>query len=209
MYRLLCALLTAAMLLTPICVAEATSSEVATPAELGEGEILLQAYVNSVGDYYIGVPTDWAFVGYELLQLGMTDKAIENGMDEYTLALLKETITPENDILYAFSKRGEMLIVNYGHSEGADTENLIARMDDFKKALSEQYAGLAFTDECGEHKINDLTSVLMLCANYQGNAIRQYHMILVDRHYMFTFINVDKQTVDITLQNFGRPQREE
>lgn len=207
MNRILCVILSLMLLCMPAALAtegEATASETATGSEaLGEGQILLMSYANATAGYYIAVPEDWAFVGYDSLKQGLTERAFENGMDGATLSLLKTLMTPENNVLYAFSKRGESLIVNFGDAEGADMETLIKQLPQFKKALSEAYVGISFTDESGEYQINELTNALLICANYQGYVIRQYHMIVGTRHFVFTFTNTDKTTSEISMSNFG------
>lgn len=207
MNRIFCAVLALLLFCAPAAFAtgsEATSSEAATGSEaLEEGQILLMSYANATAGYYIAVPEDWAFVGYDSLKQGLTDKAYENGIDPGLLSTLRALMTPENNVLYAFSKRGESLIVNFGDSEGADMETLLSKLPEFKQALADAYIGISFTDECGEYRINDLINTMLICANYQGYQVRQYHMLVGARHFIFTFTNTDKNTAEIAMANFG------
>lgn len=205
MKKLLITLILLAVCFAPFALAdEGTTGEAATQAEpLEEGSIRLLGYNNITAGYRIAVPEDWAFVGYDAFLDGEPPAAIQNGMDEDTLNALRRLLTPDNNVLYAFSARGESLIVNYGEADGADLESLLSHMDEFKAELASKCVGISFTDECGRYELNELAGMLLICANYQGCAIRQYHLISGSRHYIFTFSNVDKETAQISLQNFS------
>ena len=197
MKKWFCALL--ALILT---LSACALSEDATPGEipaLGEDEILMHGYISPYANYYVGVPSDWALIG-----AGSTPDNIsqaEETIDDSVSALIKG-MTAENDVLFAVSPKGENLILTYGVAEGATNEDLIRSLDTFKKELSAKYTGIRFADDCGGYKLNDITEILYIGANYNGHDIRQYYIASGVTLYVFTFTGVSADIAGVVLSTF-------
>lgn len=197
MKKWLCALLALILTLGTCALGEsATPGEV---PELGEDEILMHGYISPYANYYIGVPSDWALIG-----AGSTADNIEQAEEivEESVSALIAGMNAENDVLFAVSPKGENLILTYGNAEGATNEDLIRSLDTFKKELSANYTGIRFTDDCGSYKLNDITEILYIGANYNGHDIRQYYVASGLTLYVFTFTGVSANIAGVVLSTF-------
>lgn len=181
------------------CAAWAENAAEDAPAELGENEILMHGYIDPYVGYYVGVPAEWALIG-----AGSTLDDINQAsdiIDESVSAIIAQ-LTADNDILFAVSPSGENLILTYGSAAGATNADLIDSMAAFQKELSANYPGIRFTDECGSFKINDISEILLIAANYNGHDIRQYYMTSGTTMYIFTFTGVSADIAYAVLSLF-------
>lgn len=197
MKKLFCAIL-ALILAMGACALGEAASEGEAP-QLAEDEILMHGYISPFAGYYIGVPSDWALIG-----AGSTPDNIdqaEETIDE-SVSALRAGMSAENDVLIAVSPKGENLILTYGTAEGATNEDLIRSLDTFKKELSAKYTGIRFANDCGGYKLNDITEILYIGANYNGHDVRQYYLASGVTLYVFTFTGVSAEIAGVVLSTF-------
>jgi len=169
----------------------ALCEESATPSQpvAGEGEILMHGYISEAANYYVGVPATWALLGASSHEEHIAQAEDILGYSE--VKSIRQNLSSENDILFAFSADGEQMVLNYGPSDGVTSDVLIKRMGELQSLLKTQYKGITFKEDSGSYTLKEIISILYIGAEYNGNDIDQYYMPVGESIYVFTFVNVE------------------
>lgn len=203
MKKLLSLLLIFAAVLLPV---SAFAETAATSAEaLEEGQMLFHGYISEAAKYYVGVPAEWALVGASSYPEHL--QQAYDIMDINEVKALHAQLSAENDILFAFSEKGEQMVLVYGDSDGVTSDTMIEEVESLKRMLSAQYIGIVFDNDCGRHTVNELAEILYIGAKYNGNTIYQYYMPVGEHIYVFTFVNVEKSIAQAVVSTFNMSDR--
>lgn len=197
MKRVFACLLTLSILLACLPVMAETA---ATPSEAEDEGILMHGYISPYAGYYVGVPAEWALIGAGSHQENL-DQASEL-LPDMDVDGIRKKMTAENDVLIAASADGANMVLHYGKADGASNEDLIDSLDAFKNALSAQYPGIKFSEDCGKYEYNSIANLLYIGADYNGYEIRQYYMVVGENMYIFTFTGVTQQIAEVVLSTF-------
>ncbi|MBQ2433277.1 MAG: hypothetical protein II266_02515, partial [Clostridia bacterium] len=157
---------------------------------LEEGTMYFRGYINSAVGYYAGVPAEWALIGRFSTPENLSQAYEIMGFTEVTA--LTESISEENDILFAVSSAGEQMAITYGQSDGVTVDRLADELDAFKAMLQSSYIGIEFKEDSGLVSINDLMQAMYIGAKYKSHDVSQYFIPAGSNVYVFTFTDVEK-----------------
>ena len=149
-----------------------------------------RGYINSAVGYYAGVPAEWALIGRFSTPENLSQAYEIMGFTEVTA--LTESISEENDILFAVSSAGEQMAITYGQSDGVTVDRLADELDAFKAMLQSSYIGIEFKEDSGLVSINDLMQAMYIGAKYKSHDVSQYFIPAGSNVYVFTFTDVEK-----------------
>lgn len=199
MKKLVSLLLILASVLLPVSAFAETAATANEPLE--DGQMYFHGYISEAAKYYVGVPAEWALVG-----ASSYPEHLEQAYDILGYTEVKELhsqLNAENDILFAFSAKGEQMVLVYGESDGVTSDTLIDEMDALKRMLSAEYIGIEFESDSGKYTVNELIDILYIGAKYYGNTLYQYYMPVGANIYVFTFVNVEKQIAQAVVSTFN------
>lgn len=171
-----------------------------TPAELEEGQMYFHGYISEIGNYYVGVPQEWAPIGANS-PAAYIEQA-EAFMDYYTVRDIISSVNAQNDVLVAAAPTGESLVLIYGPSEGTTNESLINNMESYQETLLLSHPGIQLTEDSGSFKVTELSSVLRISAVYMNHKVDQFYLAAGTQLFIFTFIDTDIDVAQAVLTTF-------
>ena len=181
----------AALIAVMMMVSACALAETASPAEpLEEGTMCFRGYINSAVGHYGGVAAEWALIGRFSTPESLSQAYEIMGFTEVTA--LTESISEENDILFAVSSAGEQMAITYGQSDGVTVDRLADELDAFKAMLQSSYIGIEFKEDSGLVSISDLMQAMYIGAKYKSHDVSQYFIPAGSNVYVFTFTDVEK-----------------
>lgn len=196
MKKILAAVIAVMMLVTSCAFAETAS-----PAEpLKEGEMYFHGYINNAVGYYVGTPAEWALIGLNATQDNLTQAYEVMGFSD--VSALLDSLTEENNILFAVSATGEQMVLTYGQSDGITVDRLAEEIGAFKAMLQAAYTGIEFKEDSGIVSINELTQVFYIGTKYKSQDVSQYFVPAGSNVYVFTFTNVEKDVEKAVVSSF-------
>ncbi len=176
-------------------------AETASPAEpLKEGEMYFHGYINKAVGYYIGTPVEWALIGLYATPDNLTQAYEVMGYSD--AAALYESLTTENDILFATASTGEQMVLTYGQSDGITVDRLADEIGAFKAMVQDAYTGIEFKEDSGIVSLNELTQVFYIGTKYKSQDVSQYFLPAGSNVYVFTFTNVEKDIEKAVISSF-------